>query len=254
MECCALASGSSGNCFYVGNDSEGILVDAGISAKQILTRLESINGSPQKIRALFLTHEHIDHVRGADVIARKLNIPIFATKATLQNCFVCSNKNLIHVITTNKLTTLGNLSIEAFSKSHGAADPVSYTISEKKRISVITDAGYVCDNIKHHVSNSDIVYLESNHDEEMLEQGSYPYFLKKWIKGDKGHLSNHQAAMCIKQHSTPRLQRVILSHLSANNNTPERALQTFHNVLKENLIKPTIEVSLREMPSQMITI
>lgn len=255
MEVSALASGSSGNCFYIADEDSAILIDAGISAKQAISRLLEIGGNPGKIKAIFITHEHSDHIRGCDVLARKLKIPVFATKATVQKGFLCSNKNLIHFIGKNTILKIGNLKIESFSKSHSAADPVSFNIYANKKVSVITDAGHACNNIKKHVSNCNFLFIESNHDEEMLENGPYPIYLKKWIKGDEGHLSNSQAATCVKKHASIKLKKIILSHLSKNNNTPEIALSTFNQILKtRSNFFPEIDVSVREYPTKLFRI
>src|SRR3989344_4137210 len=162
MEISALASGSSGNCFYVADKDTAILIDAGISAKQTLQRLQSINENPAKIRGIFITHEHIDHIRGADVLARKLNIPIYATKATAKEKTLCSDKKLIKIIGKNDSVTIDGLRVESFSKSHSAADPVSYNVYGSKKVSIITDAGKACDNIKKHVSDCDFLFIEAN--------------------------------------------------------------------------------------------
>ena len=255
MEISALASGSSGNCFYVGNEKAGILIDAGISAKQIVERLARIGGDPEKIKAIFITHEHIDHVRGVDVLARKLNIPIFATEATAQNCFLCLNEKLIQFIERKDIIKIDGLKIESFSKSHSAADPVSYSVYEKKKVSVITDAGKVCANIKSHVSDCDFLFIEANHDEKMLEHGPYPRYLKNLIKSDVGHLSNLQAGICICEHSSKKLKGVVLSHLSKTNNTPELALKTFNEIVrKRESFNPQVNVSVREAPTKIFRI
>ncbi len=254
MEIAALASGSSGNCFYIAEGENAVLIDAGISAKQIVTRLLRIGGNPEKIKAIFITHEHIDHVRGVDVLARKLNIPIYATKAT-QNCFLCSEKKLINTIVSDATIKIGALKIEAFSKSHSAGDPVSYNIYAKKKVSVITDAGYVCENIKAHISNCHFLFIEANHDETMLQNGPYPFFLKKWISGKGGHLSNREAASSVAEHGSHKLEKVVLSHLSHTNNTSQIALQTFQNILSDKgAIMPEIIVSQREAPTELFTI
>ena len=255
MEISALASGSSGNCFYIGNEKSAILIDAGISTKQILERLLSIGGNAKKIKAIFITHEHIDHIRGTDVLARKLNIPIFANRDTIKNCFLCSDEDLIKPIKGNSVIKIKDLKIEAFSKSHEAADPVFYNIYEKKKISVITDAGYACRNIKAHVSNCDLLCIETNYDDKMLENGPYPIYLKKLIGSDKGHLSNHQAGLCALEFASPKLKRVILSHISKTNNTPELAYSTFCNIIKERSnLSPIINVSIREEPTELFKI
>lgn len=257
MEVCALASGSSGNCFYIGNEkkSAGILIDAGISAKQISQRLNFIGKKPQSIRGIFITHEHADHIRGADVFARQFNVPIFATKKTSQNSILCNDENLIKVIKNNETVKLIGLDIEAFSKVHKAADPVSYTAIDKKRVSVITDLGHCCKNVTDQVSHSNLLFLESNHDVNMLEAGPYPYFLKKWVKGDNGHLSNNQASLCVLEHATRKLKHVFLSHLSSTNNTPKIALHTLNSIIRERKdLFPKIAVSSREQPTELIRI
>ncbi len=255
MEFSALASGSSGNCFYISNEKSAILIDAGISAKQILDKLLLIGGDQRKIKGIFITHEHIDHIRGVDVLARKLNIPIFATKETIKNCFLCSNKNLIKSINKDSKIKINGLKIEAFSKSHGAADPVSYNVYNNKKISVITDAGHACKNIKSHVSNCDLLCIETNYDEKMLLQGPYPFHLKKLISSDIGHLSNMQAALCTLEFASKNLKRIILAHISKTNNTPELAYNTFSNIIKERSnLNPMINLSLRENPTELFRI
>src|SRR3989338_8739473 len=142
MKTAAISSGSSGNCFYVENDKTAVLVDVGLSMKQIFERMQALRLSPSKVRGIFITHEHSDHVKGVDVFARTLNIPVYATKGTINNGFLCSNNELINQIRNNETVALGGLHVQAFSKSHKAADPVSYSISDKKKVvSVITDAG-----------------------------------------------------------------------------------------------------------------
>ena len=229
MEICALASGSSGNCFYIENSktNSAVIVDAGISAKKIVEKLCLVGKSPDKIKGIFITHEHSDHIKGADVFARKFNIPIFATKKTAENCFLCSDGDLINFIKNNETVDLGGMKVEAFSKSHRAADPVSYNVFNGKRISIITDVGYGCENVLANISNSDALFLESNYDNNMLDNGPYPYFLKKWIKSDIGHLSNFQSATSVLENASSKLKYLVLSHLSQNNNTPLIALSAF---------------------------
>lgn len=234
MEVCALASGSNGNCFYVGNGKGGILVDAGISTKQIVERMAVRGLNPEKVKGIFVTHEHSDHVRGVDVFARKFGVPVFATRKTAGACFLCDDKKLIRVIRNTEEVGIAGMLIEAFGKDHEAADPVSYTISHgKKRVSVITDLGHACKRVQEQVSDADFLFLESNHDVQMLREGDYPEMLKQWILSDTGHLSNRQAALCVLEHASPRLRHVVLSHISEHNNTPQLALKTFLKLVKE---------------------
>jgi phosphoribosyl 1,2-cyclic phosphodiesterase len=255
MKLSVLASGSSGNCYFIENKSNAILVDAGITCKQIHERLAGLNKNPDKIKGIFVTHEHTDHIRGIDVFARAHNVPIFATRETINNSFLCSNDDLINPIKNNELVKLEGMEIQAFSKSHDALDPVSYTISNGKKISIITDLGKTCSEVIEHVSDSNLLCLESNHDEVMLDQGPYPYFLKKRIKSDQGHLSNIQAALCCLEHASKKTKQFVLCHLSKTNNTPALAFQTFTNMLKERSdLKPRVAVSNREFATDLFKV
>lgn len=252
MEISSLGSGSSGNCFYIKNNKGAILIDVGLSSKEIIRRLTLINQSPKLIKGIFITHEHSDHIKGVDVFARQFNIPIYATKKTAAASFLCSDNKLIKIINNNEVIKLEGMKIEAFSKSHKAADPVSYNIFNGKKISVITDAGYACNNIIDNVSDSDFLCLESNYDVKMLENGPYPHFLKKWVSGNDGHLSNIQASLCVLEHANKKLKHVMLSHLSKFNNTPELALSTFNKLIKERRdLKINVSISHRNFPTKI---
>ena len=255
MKLSVLASGSSGNCYYIENKDSAVLVDAGISCKQINERLAGLGKTCDKIKGIFITHEHSDHTKGADVFARHYNIPIFATEDTINSSSLCSNIKLINSIKNNELVKLAGMEIQAFSKSHDASDPVSYTISNGKKISIITDVGKTCSKVIDHVSDSDLLCIESNHDEMMLEQGPYPYYLKKRIKSEKGHLSNIQAALCCLEHSRPKTKQFVLCHLSSTNNTPALAFQTFSTLLKERAdLKPKIVVSHKDFATDLFRV
>jgi len=226
-----------------------------MSAKQIISRLGAIGASSSRVKGIFITHEHADHIRGADVLARQLNIPIFATKKTIQNSFLCENEDLISSIKNTEVLKLAGMEISAFSKSHKAADPVSFSIRNGKTVSIITDAGFACENIISAVQDSDFLCIESNHDEKMLLDGPYPYFLKKWIKGDTGHLSNRQSALCVLEHASSKLNHVILSHLSQTNNTPQLAMKTFNSLIKERSdLQLKVTHSDRDIPTKLFKI
>lgn len=246
MKLSALSSGSVGNCFYINHHQTGVLVDVGISCKQVVDRLVDLKQDPNKIKGIFITHEHSDHIRGVDVLARKFNIPIFATKGTINNCFLCSNEELIHEIKGGEIMKLGDMEIQGFSKSHDAVQPISYQIKNDKVISIITDIGHACKNVIENVNDSDMLIIESNHDLRMLEEGPYPYFLKKRINSEIGHLSNLHSALCVLEHAKKGLKHVMLSHLSEINNTPELAFNTFNSLMKERVdLNPRISLSLR---------
>ncbi|MEK6927116.1 MAG: MBL fold metallo-hydrolase, partial [Nanoarchaeota archaeon] len=170
MKVTAIASGSSGNCFYVENEKSAVLIDTGISAKKINLRMNELKLNPRKIKGIFLTHEHVDHIRGTDVFARQLNIPIYATNGTAKNGFLCSNEELINVIGKNENINIGGLEVEAFEKNHKANEPVSFSIKEKNKVvSVITDVGVACKNVNERIGMSNFLFLESNYDPKMLE-------------------------------------------------------------------------------------
>ena len=257
MQFCALASGSSGNCFYIEKGDNAILIDCGISSKQIVERLTLLKKSPERVKAIFVTHEHGDHTKGVDVFASRFKVPIYATKRTVMSRFLCRDESLIHTIKNKESLKVNGLRIEAFPKSHDAADPVSYLIeADKKRVSTITDVGYGCKNVIEHIALSDGLVLESNHDQKMLKYGPYPDYLKKWVASDVGHLSNSQAALLVLEHAKTCLKELVLGHLSENNNTEEKALQTMRGMIKnrKDLNNTTIRISGRYRPTEMITI
>ena len=254
MNVCALASGSSGNCFYVGNSKCAVLIDVGLSAKQICARMEQCGLSPTNVKGIFVTHEHTDHVRGVDVFARRFNVPVFATRKTASACFLCDDESLIKLIKTIEEVNILGMCIETFGKVHDAVEPVSYTVvNGKKRVSVITDLGHACKHIQEQVSEADFLFLESNHDEQMLKQGGYPDYLKQLILSDEGHLSNRQAGLCVLEYASARLRHVVLSHLSENNNTAQLALKTFTKLVRErnDLTDMGISLSLRSEPTDV---
>ncbi len=252
METSALASGSSGNCFYVGVPQGGILIDAGINAKHICEKLDFIGKKPEGIKAIFITHEHIDHIRGAAVFARRYNLPVYATKKTLELCNFSLDESLTHPIKSGETIFVAGMQVTSFSKSHKAADPVSFTVNGGKQVSVITDLGYCCKRVHEAVSESDFLYLESNHDERMLAEGPYPPFLKAWVRGDSGHLSNRQAGLCVLEYGSAKLQHIVLSHISKTNNTPSLAKTTFKKLVQERSdLVPKVHLSVREMPSPL---
>ena len=238
VQVCAIASGSNGNCYYIANNEDAILVDAGISCKQILKRMSEKNLDLNKVKALFISHEHSDHIRGVDVFIKQTQIPIYMSKGTYNNSKLKLDKSLINFISDNSITEIGNLKVTAFSKIHDASEPLSFMIdNEGKLISVLTDIGEVCDNVKFAVQRSNVIFMESNYDKDMLDSGPYPYFLKQRISGGEGHLSNLQASALLMSHASSNLDLVLLSHLSDKNNDPNLALKAFDDIqhLREDL-------------------
>lgn len=255
MRFAALSSGSSGNCFYIAEKNQAILVDAGISCKQILSRLTGLGENPLNIKAIFVTHEHIDHIRGIEVLSKNLNIPVYATSGTINSQTICSNENLLCEISENETIKIAGMEITSFPKSHDAEMPVSYKIQKNKIISVITDIGYACKNVISSIKESDAIILESNHDVDMLQNGSYPYFLKKRILSEKGHISNHDSSIAVRNNSSEKLKNIILAHLSEKNNTQDLALTSFKEKLSERKeLTPKIIVSNKFYTTPIIKI
>ncbi|HEY0030544.1 MAG TPA: MBL fold metallo-hydrolase [Bacteroidia bacterium] len=228
VEVCSIASGSNGNCYYVGNENEAVLVDAGISCKEIELRMKRAGLSLQKVKAVFVSHEHTDHISGLPILAKKYKLPIFISASTLKGSRLWFEQGLINHFAANEEVVIGDLTIHPFSKLHDAADPYSFTIcSNNIRIGVITDIGKACDNVVYHFNQCHAVFLESNYDEQMLEKGRYPFILKNRIKNGFGHISNKQALELFLKHRSPSLSHLFLSHLSYNNNCPKLVEELF---------------------------
>ncbi len=248
VEICALASGSNGNCYYIGNNEEAVLIDAGLSFKQILRRIEAKELDPKKIRALFISHEHGDHVRGARVTGKKLDIPVYMTKGTFNSSFR-SWKPISYIEIENNIPLeIGTFRIYPILKSHDASEPTSFRIEhDGYSIGVFTDIGSPCYNVKNHLKQCHALFLETNYDEKLLKEGPYPYHLKVRIESEFGHLSNVQAFELLSEHAHPQLQCVFLSHLSAENNRPELAANEFKPLESRFLVKLTDRYAAGEL-------
>ncbi|MCW3074162.1 MAG: metallo-beta-lactamase [Flaviaesturariibacter sp.] len=224
----SLNSGSNGNCYYIGNENEAVLVDVGISCREVEKRLKDLGLSMQKVKAVFVSHEHSDHIRGLGMLSNKYGLPVYITAPTLRNGRLYLNKELIRDFTTMAPVQVGDLLITAFPKIHDAADPYSFTVSYKRlKVGVFTDIGAPCDQLARHFSQCHAVFLESNYDTTMLDKGNYPYYLKSRIRGGQGHLSNDQALELFRSHRSPSLTHLLLSHLSKNNNCPKLVEELF---------------------------
>ncbi len=232
MRLMSIASGSSGNCIYAGNDTTHILIDTGISKKRVEEGMKSINLSPSDLNGIFITHEHSDHISGLGVISRKYNIPIYGTPETIQA--IKSYKNLGHIdndlfveIQPDTHIIINSLDIKPFSISHDAANPVAYRIEdEKSKVAVATDMGTYNDYIISNLEGLNGLVLESNHDVRMLQTGSYPYYLKQRILGNKGHLCNEMAGRLLDIILHKDMKKVFLGHLSKENNYEELAFES----------------------------
>jgi phosphoribosyl 1,2-cyclic phosphodiesterase len=224
----SLNSGSNGNCYYVGNDHEAVLIDAGISCRETEYRMRRLGLPMQTIRAIFISHEHTDHILGADVISRKYKLPVYITAAAHRNSRLRLEPQLVKPYSTYSPVTIGGLSVNAFPKRHDASEPHSFTVTGNGiTVGILTDIGTACEHVVRHLGQCHAAFLEANYDEKMLEEGRYPLFLKKRIRGDEGHLSNHQALDLFTTHRAPFMSLLVLSHLSAYNNSPQLVQDLF---------------------------
>jgi phosphoribosyl 1,2-cyclic phosphodiesterase len=228
IELCALASGSNGNSYYVGNSSDAILVDAGISTKRLLARMSCRNLDPGKIRAVFLSHEHTDHSGGIRVLSKRLNLTIWMSEHTYYSLPKSSRPAIVRFFRPGDVVEVASFRIHTFLKNHDAVEPSSFRIENAGfSTGVFTDIGAPCEVVKREFAHCRAVFMETNYDEEMLVKGPYPFYLKKRILSDQGHLSNVQAFNLVDGHSHPELKCVFLSHLSQENNTPVLAMSVF---------------------------
>jgi len=215
----SLNSGSNGNCYYIGNDKEAILVDAGISCREIETRMKRLGLLMQKVKAIFVSHEHNDHIKGIPTLARKHQLPVYITDSTKRNGKLSLQKNLVISFSAHEPVSIGELVITPFPKLHDASDPYSFIISCKEiNVGVFTDIGAPCTHVIKYFQQCHAAFLEAN----------YPYFLKTRIRGGMGHLSNKQALELFTTHKPAFMSHLFLSHLSKNNNCPNLVGELFN--------------------------
>lgn len=230
-----LASGSTGNCFYLESGEKRLLVDAGLSGKKITSLLADINRKPEDLDAIFITHEHKDHIHGVGVLARKYGLDVYANEETWQAMDTALGKIDIsqkHIFEMGKTKTFGDLDIESFGVSHDAVAPQFYRfMKDGKSFVMLTDTGYVSDRMAGIIENADAYLIESNHDVEILRSGAYPWSLKQRILSDKGHLCNEDGADAMIRTLGNRTKKIYLGHLSKENNIKELAHMTMVNQL-----------------------
>jgi len=227
---CPLASGSKGNSLFVSCCNTSFLVDAGLSGIEVQRRLNAVEANPEGLCAIIITHEHTDHVKGAGILSRRFDIPVYITKKTYQAAKNLGKIEDLRFFECGTPFHLDQIQVNPFSISHDASDPAGFALEYKDhKIGIATDLGIATNLVKDHLKNSDILYLESNHDPDMLVNGPYPWHLKQRIKSRTGHLSNMDARNLVSELKTDTLKHVILAHLSEENNCPEKA---FNEVAK----------------------
>lgn len=226
----SLNSGSNANAYYVGTKEYGVLIDAGLSLRNTKNRLQALGLSLSHIRAIFISHEHDDHIRGLAEIANLTKAPVFASSETFRahRCFERIPEEQRSVFVCGDKVIIGELTVECFAKKHDGIDPHSFVITDSQvRIGVITDIGHACEKVEEQFRSCNAVLLEANYDEQLLADGPYPFFLKRRISGHLGHLSNQQALQLYLKCRTASLSHLILGHLSKNNNDPMKVEQLF---------------------------
>ncbi len=262
MKFCSLYSGSSGNSLFIAAKNTRILVDAGLSGKQIENAMQAHHFQPEDLQGILVTHEHRDHIHGVGVLARRYHLPIYANEKTwcaMEKHLGKLKNSHIRIIPDHQSFAVGDLLIKSFSIRHDAADPVGFHISDGiKNMAIATDTGVLPKNIQTLMGQMDLVVLEANHDLAMLEAGCYPYPLKQRIKSHVGHLSNVDAAEIACYLAQQGVAHIVLAHLSAENNYPLLAYQTVSTALKKLSVVPgkdlLLTVAKRSGPGSLLTI
>lgn len=251
MKFISLGSGSSGNSYLIMSDETRILIDAGINARVMRKHFKEIGVDLEDIDAIFITHDHADHIKALGVFVNDMNIPVYTTELVHRG--ISRNHCLSAKLMTEHLrfiqkdvpVNVGNLQVTPFDVPHDSSDCVGYkVVQDDVTFCLITDAGHVTPLIEEHVSAANYLVLESNHDEDMLMMGPYSAYLKGRIRGGKGHLSNKTAATLLAEHATPKMRHVWLCHLSEENNHPELARKTVESVLRSYGIVPGVDFNV----------
>jgi phosphoribosyl 1,2-cyclic phosphodiesterase len=218
----SLNSGSNGNCYYIGNNRESVLIDAGIPCRETERRMRRLGLSLSTVKAIFISHEHDDHIRGLEVLSRRYQLPVYISENTHRQLPLALEPKLVMRLDPREPVTTGDLTVTPFPKTHDASDPCSFVVSSPTvRIGIFTDLGVVCEQLIHHFRQCHAAFLETNYDEHLLDKGRYPHFLKNRIRGGFGHLSNRQALDLFIRHRPAYMSHLFLSHLSRDNNRPE---------------------------------
>ncbi|MGX4671180.1 MBL fold metallo-hydrolase [Cerasibacillus sp. JNUCC 74] len=253
-----LASGSTGNAFYIESEQERLLVDAGLSGKQLDRLFQEIKIDPSNLSSILVTHEHSDHIKGLGVFARKYKLPIYANAKTWQ----AMEKSIGNLSVDQKfhfnleeIKTFGDIDVESFGVSHDAAEPMFYTFHHQgKKVALVTDLGYVSERIKKIVKSADAYIFEANHDVGMLRMGRYPWNVKRRILGDSGHISNEDCGLALADIVDNNTQRIYLAHLSLDNNMRDLARMSVNNVLQERGISLELMDTYHDKPTALFEV
>lgn len=247
LEICVLASGSSGNCIYIASEKTRVLIDAGLSAKQVALRLEQIGVVPESINGICVSHEHGDHIGGIRVLQKRHNIPVYSNAGTLNGIRrqPKSDEISVKVFQTGSAFEIGDITIEPFSVPHDAYEPVGFRLTAGGvSVGSATDLGMPTALVRDKLRGCRAIVLEANHDEDLLREAPRPWPLKQRIRSRQGHLSNIDAARLIAESAADCLEHVYLAHLSSDCNTPETALRTVASQLRlDGLGRINLEVS-----------
>jgi len=245
---CALYSGSTGNCIFVSDKKTKILIDIGVSTKSVISALGEIDESPNDIDAILITHEHSDHIKGLKVFSKNFDVPVYLKSNVWEKVKQQIGDDVrinARYIDEEESFSIGTMEIKSFAVPHDAVEPVGFSIfSGNKKVTIATDIGHISSTIRANIHGSDLLLIESNHDENILKAGKYPWFLKKRIMSENGHLSNESAGSFIVDMAKLGMENFILGHLSRKNNFPELAFQTTKNYLEESNIKVGHDVNL----------
>lgn len=252
---CPLASGSKGNCIYLGSEKTKILIDAGLSGKAIQSKLAQINVDLADIDAILITHEHTDHIQGLRILAYKMGIPVFANhetaKGIVETFHDCPK---FKIFSTGETFEFGDLEIHPFSIQHDTPDPVAFTIRiNDLKLGFCTDLGFVTSLVQMQLMGCDYLYVEANHEPSMVHASPRPMVYKQRVLGRSGHLSNESCGQLLSKVAHPKLKHVHLAHLSSECNTPEKALSVIREILQTNGINLDMCVAPQEMISKAIT-
>lgn len=227
----SLNSGSNGNCYYIGNEEDAVLIDAGLSCRETEQRMKRLELSLKRVKAIFVSHEHSDHINGVSGLSKKHKLPVYITPRTMEEGRIRLREGLAMPFQAYQPVPIGTMTVQAFPIEHDAADPHNFMVTHNAvNVGVFTDIGRPNEHVTRHFEQCHAAFLEANYDEEMLETGSYPLSLKDRIRGGNGHLSNAQSVQMFLNHRPMHMTHLFLSHLSQNNNSPRLVRELFAGV------------------------